>query len=85
MGEEIKRKRGRPKKDGSKYERVEIRVSSDMARRLTKLSDIVGMTKTDILCEAFDRYEQLRLLQQPDEYSEYSYDDFGYYEDDFSE
>ena len=73
--EELKRKRGRPKKDGSKYERVEIRLTTDMANRLNNLSDLVGMSKADILRDAFNRYEQLRLLQLPDEHDEEYFDD----------
>lgn len=82
--EEIKRKRGRPKKSGAMRNRLDMMMSDDMASRLRNLSKLIGMTQADIIREAFNGYEQLKLIQNSTVDDEVDYDDFyDDFDDDF--
>lgn len=85
MSDEIKRKRGRPKKAASMRDRFQMFLSPDMSKRLDELSEMTGMTRADIFREAFDGYEKIKRIQceSAEDFEEY-YDDYdGYgYEDD---
>lgn len=83
---DIKRRRGRPTKDGSLHERFTMRMDDDMTRRLDYLSRMTGMSRADIFREAFDGYEKLKLFQHSssesgDEYEEY----FDYFDEEDEE
>ena len=85
MTDEIKRKRGRPKKRDSMRDRFQMFLSPDMSQRLDELSKMTGMTRADIFREAFDGYEKMKRIQcdqvdnVSDFYEEYdNYDDFEY-------
>ena len=71
-----KRKRGRPKKDGSNRNQYRLRMSDNMADRLDNLSRITGKSRADIFREAFNIYENLEKMKlEGDGEFEY-YDDF---------
>lgn len=96
--EENKRKRGRPKKEGSLHNEFKMRMDDDMTMRLANLSELTGMSRADIIREAFTSYERLKMFQYTyrentdaynnsydDIYDEdyIEYDENGEYEDDF--
>lgn len=85
MGE-IKRKRGRPREEGSMREQFHMFMSKDMSERLNNLSRITGMSRADIFREAFDSFEKWQLIQHEEERDEEEIggDEYGYY-DEFDE
>lgn len=76
MSEIEKRKRGRPKKDGSNCNQYRLRMSDDMAMRLNNLSQMTGKSRADIFREAFNIYENLEKIKLDDGDSDDYYDDF---------
>lgn len=55
MGNEIKRKRGRPKKETPKYDQpVKVNLTKEQADRLDFLTKKIGLSRNDIMREALD-------------------------------
>lgn len=80
MSETEKRKRGRPKEQGSMHNQYRLMMSDDMTVRLDNLSQMMGKSRADIFREAFNMYENLQKTKLPDE----DFEDFDYEnEDDF--
>lgn len=57
---EMKRRRGRPKKEDAKNRRIEIRMTDNELDRLKNLSESTGDSMTDIVCKAIRMYEILK-------------------------
>lgn len=80
--EEIKKKRGRPKKNGSLYDRLNIRMDHEIMGELRELSRYYGITQADIVRGALRK--ELELMRDRGDFGEY----FGEFEegmDDFYE
>lgn len=55
MRTEIKRKRGRPKKETSKYDHpVKVNLTQEQVDKLEFLTKKIGMSRNDIMREALD-------------------------------
>ncbi len=55
MSNEIKRGRGRPKKETPKYDQpVKVNLTQEQADKLEFLSKKIGMSRNDIMREALD-------------------------------
>lgn len=55
MGAEIKRGRGRPKKETPKYDQpVKVNLTKEQADKLTFLTKKIGLSRNDIMREALD-------------------------------
>lgn len=55
MDSEIKRRRGRPKKETPKYDQpVKVNLTQEQADKLEFLTKKVGMSRNDIMREALD-------------------------------
>lgn len=67
-----KKKRGRPFKETTMARKFKLRMSDDMAERLENLSNITGISRSDILRDAFNGYEKRMSM-----------DDFGSNSDHF--
>ena len=81
--DEIKRKRGRPREEGSMQNQYRLRMDDNMSRRLDDLSRDIGKSKADIFREAFRMYENYERSKLPDPV------DYGeiveYFDEDFDE
>lgn len=56
----IKRRRGRPKKETPKYDQpVKVNLTREQSNKLEFLTKKVGMSRNDIMREAFDRMYKL--------------------------
>ena len=53
MGEEIKRGRGRPKKESPKYDRsIKVNLTIEQENKLDTLAEMTGMSRNDVMREA---------------------------------
>lgn len=60
MNNEVKRRRGRPKKETPKYDQsVKVNLTREQADKLEFLTKKVGMSRNDIMREAFDSMYKL--------------------------
>ena len=83
--EEVTKKRGRPKKDGSLYDRLNIRMDYEIMGELRELSKYYGITQADIVRGALRK--ELDLMRDRSDFGEYPeifedgmddfYEDFG--------
>ena len=79
-----KRRRGRPRKEGSMQGRYHMMIGDDMKERLKRLSESTGLSQAVILREAFDIYEPIKLGQLSSKkpaIEDYEYDDYSYYDE----
>ena len=67
LSTDVKKKRGRPKHEGSKTYRYELRLTEDEYNRLNKLSESTGETKIDLLLQGFRMVENLKKYQFSDD------------------
>lgn len=87
--EEVKKKRGRPKKEGSLYDRLNIRMDHGIMDELRGVSKYYGITQADIVREALrkeldlmkDRGDFVGYLGEFGEGMDDFYEDFGYLDD----
>lgn len=61
--EEIKKKRGRPVKEGARHHRAMTRFTDDEHEELMLISETSGESVSDILRNAFNAYKVLRKMQ----------------------
>lgn len=83
--EESKKKRGRPKKDGSLYGRLNIRMDSGFVDELREVSKLSGITQADIVRNALRK--EMDTIMERGNFMEYHgmfeegmddfYEDFG--------
>lgn len=53
MSEEIKRGRGRPKKESPKYDRsIKVNLTIEQENKLDTLAEMTGMSRNDVMREA---------------------------------
>ena len=63
MSNEIKRGRGRPKKETPKYDQpVKVNLTQEQADKLEFLTKKVGMSRNDIMREALDSMYRMMVL-----------------------
>ena len=67
MSNDVKKKRGRPKQEGSTTHRYELRLTEDEYNRLNNLSESTGETKIDLLLQGFRMVENLKKYQFSDD------------------
>lgn len=88
MSETNKKKRGRPKKGGSKQKQYRLRMTEEEFNEFTRLSELSHKSKSDILREGYQMSKNLILsangltekdLQNDD--NDYVYDDYYYEEE----
>ena len=61
MSSEVKRGRGRPKKETPKYDQpVKVNLTQEQADKLEFLTKKVGMSRNDIMREALDSMYRMR-------------------------
>lgn len=47
--EEVKKKRGRPKKEGSKTKKFQLKMTEEQFEKLTRTAELSGKSKTDVI------------------------------------
>ena len=59
-----RRERGRPKKDDSFSNTMELRVTVEHAKMLDELTAVLGKNRGEIMREALERYYDLKVMGQ---------------------
>ena len=61
MSSEVKRRRGRPKKETPKYDQpVKVNLTHEQANKLEFLTKKIGISRNDIIREALDSMYKMR-------------------------
>ena len=61
--EELKRGRGRPKKEGARSHEAKVRFNETEMQELNDLSSVTGESKSELLRKAFKMYNNFRKYQ----------------------